>query len=190
MNKYSNCYKILYSLYIKLIQIEESSGLQCSLAVFRREGLFDVSVDIRAPHQRHRRANSTDPNPCQLQYLAGLRGENVYSRLTNSLMNLFCSLLVHTMISGHECVLFELFWHGCAWQFLTCVMSYVDTEMERKDTGLIGSSKVTAKLQESILTTLVLTPSPKASEHTLYILHVSVAVFYPNIICSDQIRLT
>lgn len=54
--------------------------------------------------------------------------------------------------SGHQCVLFELLWHACAWQFLTCVMSCADTEMERKDKGLIGSYKVTVKLQESMLT--------------------------------------
>lgn len=65
------------------------------------------------------------------------------------------SALVHTMISGHKCVLFALHWHGCAWQFLTCVMSYADTETERKDTRLIGSYKVNVKLQESTLTALV-----------------------------------
>lgn len=62
-------------------------------------------------------------------------------------------LLEHTMIPGHKCVLFALPWLGCAWQFLTCVMSGADTE----SMGPIGSRKVAVKLQESMLTAFVLT---------------------------------
>lgn len=54
----------------------------------------------------------------------------------------------------------------------------MDTEMERKDMGLTGSYKVTVKLMESMLTALV----HKALEHTLYILHVSVALIYYKIL--------
>lgn len=39
-------------------------------------------------------------------------------------------LLEHTMIPGHKFVLFALLWLGCAWQFLTCVMTCADTETE------------------------------------------------------------
>lgn len=53
-------------------------------------------------------------------------------------------------------------------------MSYVDTEMERQDMGLTGLYKVTVKLQETMLTALVLTSYIKALAHTLYMVHVSV----------------
>ena len=153
------------------------------------EGLFDVSADVCALHQRHRRTNSPDTNPCQLQYLAGLRGEDVYPRLSNSLMNLYRCLPVYTMISGHGCVSFQLLWHGCAWQFLTCVVSYVDTETERRmqdwlvHTGSLWSSRNPCWRLWSRHHV-----SPKAAEHILYMC-LSVCRYSLDLMGSHKIRL-
>lgn len=86
----------------------------------RDEDYLMFQSDVYASHQRHRRANSTDPNPCQLQYLARLRGKDVYSALPNSFMNVFCCFpcasndfraQVHFIFRCSDMVVPDSFWH-------------------------------------------------------------------------------
>lgn len=155
----------------------------------RDEDYLMFQSDVCASHQRHRRANSTDPNPCQLQYLVGLRGKDVYSGLPNSFMNVFCCLCIQ-WFQGTSVFYFSLLWHGCAWQFLTCVMSCADTETERRDKGPFGSHKVTAKLQESMSMALGLTECiPKGfGALTVHNVSPSGSCSFQNITGSDRIR--
>lgn len=68
-------------------------------------------------------------------------------------------------------------------------MSYVDTMMERKNMGLIGSYKVTVELRESMITALVLTSciSQGFRAHTAHTLCLSGTHSLQNITASGQI---
>lgn len=72
-------------------------------------------------------------------------------------------------------------------------MSYVDTEMEREDTGLIGSYKITVKLQEihvdSFGPGIMYLPRPQ-STHCTYTACISFNHSLQNITGSDgSVRL-
>lgn len=104
-----------------------------------------------------------------------------------------CFLLFSLCIQwfqGTSAFYFSLLWHGRAWQFLTCVRSRADTEMERRDKGPTGSRKVTAKLQESMSMALGLTECISKGFGTLTVHSVSLSGShsFQNIPGSDWIR--
>lgn len=93
-----------------------------------------------------------------------------------------CVCLNTQWFQGTNVVLFAFL--GCAWQFLTCVMSYVDTEIDRVWEWLVHTGTL---LQESMLTAFVLTPcmSQSFKVHILYTYCMSLA---KNDTDSHQIR--
>lgn len=127
-----------------------------------------------APHQR--RANSTDSDLCQLQYLTGLRGEDVYARLSNCLMNFMLS------VSPFPGVCLNTQWfQGTSVFYLRCRDSVVPDSFWHASC-LVLTPRVWDRLVHARSLWSSRNPcwqllswhhaSPKASKLPLYILHV------------------